>query len=413
MVLNKREDQLSQLKECVVVNEEILPFCSSSQEVYINFVRGFCVSSCGDKVWAGHIQKKENNKHILKLMMYDFKKESHFFYDYEHDDSILSVLVSEVFGLAMSGGRDKTLVLHDLETMKMIKIFNMKYGSLRCLFDLGTAVAVGDLDTVRFLDLETREMDQFEVKAEGKFITCMNLSIGGIDQKDKISLLVGRRNSNKIDKISIPKAISENGREILEIKNGMKNAEKFMKKMFDLKNENKKLWEENQRLKDMLKKEEEGKVDLISKFEEKIIDLSNKVKKQETINAQLKEGLQQVKNQLTTIRSKTRKDAAQTNFLIYHALNKHRRQKINTKIQTQNTNLDDSLIQGHPHLPTKVKELKRTVSNQLDQIHALRLETNRLRNMEQDHWKLREDFDRLDGYLKWMTKNNKMVKEIR
>ena len=127
--------------------------------------------------------------------------------------------------------------------------------------------------------------------------------------KNRLALLVGRQNSNKMDKISIPKAIAGYGKDILEMQNGKKflemrnetnNAENFKRKMFLLENENQGLSEENQRLKDMLKQEENGKVDLISKFEDKIMDLSNEVKTQETINTHLQEDLNRLKNQLTS-----------------------------------------------------------------------------------------------------------------
>ena len=232
--------------------------------------------------------------------MYDFKKKSHFLYDYEHQDLIYSVLVSEEFKLAMSGGWDETLMLHGLESGKTIKRFDMKYGSLRCLFDLGTAVAVGDWNSVRLLDLQTRDMKKTEVEAGGYSIYCMNLGIRGSDQKNRLALLVGGQNSNKMDKISILKAIAGYGRNILEMRNRPKNTEKNQIKMTDLKNENKRLRKENQRLKDMLKKEENKKKYAISKFEKKILELSDEVKTQETINAQLQEELNLIENQLTT-----------------------------------------------------------------------------------------------------------------
>ena len=130
-------------------------------------VRGLSVSSCGDKVWGCQIQRKVNKKYISKLMMYDFKKKSHFLYDYEHQRLITLVLFSEAFKLAMSGGLDRILVLHDLESGKTIKRFKMKYGSVSCLLDLGSAEAVGDEHTVRFFALQTREMDPFEVISGG------------------------------------------------------------------------------------------------------------------------------------------------------------------------------------------------------------------------------------------------------
>ena len=126
MILNGQKDQLSQIRESGVINEESLLFCSSNQGVHMDLVRGLCVSSCCDKVWGGQIQKRVNKKYISRLMMYDFQKKSHFFYDYQHTDLIVSVLVSETLKLAMSGGYDKTLVLHGLESGKTIKRFDMK-----------------------------------------------------------------------------------------------------------------------------------------------------------------------------------------------------------------------------------------------------------------------------------------------
>ena len=112
MILNGQKDTLSKLKENKFVDLENLLFFSSSQEVFLDFVSGLSVSSCGDKVWACQIQKKVDNKYISRLLMYDFQKKSHFLYEYEHQDFIVSVLVSETFGLVMSGGWDETLVLH-------------------------------------------------------------------------------------------------------------------------------------------------------------------------------------------------------------------------------------------------------------------------------------------------------------
>ena len=374
-------------------------------------VRGLSVSSCGDKVWAGHIIKKVNKKYISRLMMYDFKKKSHFLYDHEHTNLIVSVVISEEFKSAMSGGWDKTLVLHGLETGKTIKRFVMKYGYIQCLFDLGTAVAVGDKHTVRFLELETRKMSQFKVKINEKSILCMNLSIGERDHNNNVDLLIGRQNSNKMEKICISKAIARNARDILEMQNETKNFENFKGNFFFLEKENKKLREENQKLKQKFKQIKKEKTDAITKYVKKINILSNQVKNQNAINTRLQEDINLFKNQLTTLKSKIiQGNPAKRNLLIYQALKKYR--KIKTKNDYSSTNSDDSSIEDNPHLPTKVEELKEKVRNQLDQIHALRLETNRLENKEQDHQTLREEFDNFVQYYKQMTKKNSKLKEV-
>ena len=294
----------------------------------------------------------------------------------------------------------------------MIKRFNMKYESLRRLFDLGIAVAVGDKDTLRFLDLQTKEMGQFEVKAGGESITCMNLSMGQIDQNNDMVLLVGGAFSNKMDKISIPEAIAGYGKNILKMQNEMKNVENFKRKMIHLKKNNKLLREENHRLKVMLKKKEKGKTDPIAKYEKKIMKFCNEVKTQVAINARLEEDLKKIKNQLTTLKfKKTRRNAVNRNLLIYQVLKNYRQKEIETKSDASSCDSDQSKIQNHLQIKEKVTNLNRTIRNQRDLIHELNQQIFIHQNREDDHQTLREMFDRLDRYLKRMTKKNRKVKE--
>ena len=410
MVLNKPEDQLSQLKQTGVVNYKTLPFCSSSQGVYINFVRGLCVFFCGNKVWGGQIQKKVNNKHISKLLMYDFKKKSHLLYDYEHQNLILSVLVSEAFKLAMSGGLDKTLVLHDLESGKTIKRFDTKYGYVQCLFNLGTAVAVGDIHTVRFLDLQTKEMDEIKVKAGGEFINCMNLSTRGNDQNNNMALLVGGSKSNKIDKINIPEAIAKLGKYILEMQNRPINTENFKQKMILLENENKRLREENQRLKQKMFQEQNERIHVIAKFVNKNMYFLNEIKRQKAINSQLEKNINQLKNELTTLKFKKKQsEAVRRNLLLYQALSKNRKMK--AKSEASGCDPDKSLSEENPGTQRRVEELKKRIEQRQAQIENLHREIDNFHDQEDEHQTLRKEFDRLDRYLKRMIKNNGKVKK--
>ena len=80
-------------------------------------------------------------------MMFDFDAHSEFFYDYQHEHLVQSVLVCEGFNVAMSGGWDWALVLHNLSTGRTIKKLEMKSGPLKCLLGLGRTVAVADSGT--------------------------------------------------------------------------------------------------------------------------------------------------------------------------------------------------------------------------------------------------------------------------
>ena len=376
----------------------------------MNLARVLWASPCGDKVWAGQIQKKVHHyRYISRLMKYDFQKKSHFLYDYEHADLILSVLVSEVFSLALSGGNDWTLVLHDLKTGKTIKRFDMKYGDLCCLFDLGTVVAVGDYDTMRFLDLQTKEIDHFEVRAGGEYIQCMNLSTGPSDQNHGMTLLVGGAYSNKIVKLRIPQKISRTGKDNVVMPNRPKKTEKFIDKMTHLENENKRLREENQRLKDMLKKEEKEKTDVIFKFEKKSMELSKNLKSQQTINAKLEQDLNQLKNQLTTLKSKkTRSNPAKGLLLIYQALNKNR--KIKSDVSSRDS--DQFPSHGNPDTQSRLEEVEKRISQRENQIKNLHRQIEHLQDREDEYQTLSEEFDRLDRYHRRINMKNSKVKEI-
>lgn len=139
-------------------------------------------------------------------MMHDFQRGSVFFYNFEHQDLICSVLINEDYNLVMTGGYDKALVLHDLKTGKTLKRFNMKYWIISCLYTLGSAVAVGNKNFMKLLELETKEMiPNTQVKIEGVIINCINSTIK--DNENNSVLLVGVDNCNKIHKITIPSII--------------------------------------------------------------------------------------------------------------------------------------------------------------------------------------------------------------
>ncbi|MEL6803105.1 MAG: hypothetical protein AAFO91_04880 [Bacteroidota bacterium] len=240
MVTNKSSDKLLRLKESDILDQETLPFSSSCEGVWLNFVNGLSVSSCGDKVWACRIQKKVDNRYISRLMVQDFQKDSRM-YDYEHQNLILCVSVSEAFDVCLSGGYDQTLAVHDLESRKLLFTLDMNH-QVSCLLDLGSAVAVGDGHTVRFLDLDIKQIGREPgVKTLGDSIACMDLSLGKTTQNGQMYVLVGGSNSSQIDKVAVPKEFARLGKQILKIRNRHKISEKFCKKIVDLQNQNRSL----------------------------------------------------------------------------------------------------------------------------------------------------------------------------
>ena len=242
-VLNRGTDQ-SDSFESEAITLASLPVSESGQGVCILYAKALSVSSCGERVWACQIQEKVRDDYQSRLVRLDYETDSSLFYDYKHPDLIVSVLVSEALKIAMSGGFEKTLVLHALDTGKTLRRIDMKYGFVRCLFDLGSAVVVGDEHTLRFLDLETQKMSLTEVRTTGDWIKCVGLSISRADENQEMTLLVGGQNSNKVGKITVPQTITKLGKHILEIRDRPRKTQKFQRKMIDLASENERLKKE-------------------------------------------------------------------------------------------------------------------------------------------------------------------------
>lgn len=185
----------------------------------MSFAKGLSMSSTGDRVWAGYIQEVVNGRYKCRLVMLDFDAHSEFFYDYQHEHLVQSVLVCEGFNVAMSGGWDRALVLHNLSTGRTIKKLEMKSGPLKCLLGLGRTVAVADSGTVRFLDLASGEMDQnTEFRTATSGVNCMSLG-SSFSRKVQLFLLVGGTKHSRIDRITIPKSIAEKVKTILQAPN--------------------------------------------------------------------------------------------------------------------------------------------------------------------------------------------------
>ena len=123
--------------------------------------------------------------------------------------------------------------------------------------------------------------------------------------------------------------------------------------------------------------------------------------------------LRKVKKILEVLQSKkTRTNKVKRNLLVYHALNKHRDQEIQTKSDASSFDSDQSTTHhNHHEIKEKLRNLNRTIRNQRQQIHELNQQIFNHQVREDDHQTLREDFDRLNRHLNRMTKKNSKLKE--
>ena len=384
------------------MSEQSLAFSSSSQGVYAILAKGLSVSSCGQKVWACQIQQRVKSKYVSRLAMLDFESDSCFLYDYEHPRLVGSVLVSEAFDVAVSGGKDETLVLHGLRSGKTLKTVDMKHGYLRSLLDLGTAVAVGDEHTLRFLDLETQEMDHLELKAKGDYIKCMGLATGS----HTLALLVGADKSNRVTKLPVPQTIAGLARDILDIRGRPPRTGTFQRKLVLLTTENRRLRQENQALKDQLKQKEQDKKEVTSKFENKILDLSSSLERLEVVHAQLQEDLQRARKQVAVLKSpRTRSDAVKRSLMVCQLLRPNR--QVSTEDPGEDS--DDPFALNKRELQGRLEILETKTRKQRDRIYDLEVENDSLRDKRNNHQRLLRNYDKLLQRLKAIKKSNREV----
>jgi WD40 repeat protein len=186
---------------------EELPALVTPKGVYIESVKFFKVSHDGNRIWGLYLLK--NLKCVL--MMQCMRTRKSLIFNYVHQKPVLSVIVSEDLGLAMTGGADNKAVLNCLETGRTIKVIKFGIPSIHCLLRLGSVVAVGGKRTVLFFDLIEQEIMEIESIKTECIIDNMKLVIKKTSkhQNDiKWVLLVGGCNSNKLKGINLPKSIT-------------------------------------------------------------------------------------------------------------------------------------------------------------------------------------------------------------
>lgn len=146
--------------------------------------------------------------------MFNYEANTDFTYKYKHQHLANVVMISERLNLAMTGGLDKKVVVHDLQTGKTLKTFDMKHGNVTSLFRFGSVVAVGDYHSIRFFDLKSQKMMDFKMKITGKLINCVNVGIKDSEEgcaKEGV-LVVGGGRYGKIDEIRLSQELNGSSR---------------------------------------------------------------------------------------------------------------------------------------------------------------------------------------------------------
>ena len=146
-----------------------------------------------------------------KIVKHDFHKKDTVFYDYEHKNLVVCVMVSESLNFLLSGGLQEKTVLSDLTSGKTLKILDSAVRLDCCFANFGALVAFGMKRSVGFLDLETQEIIPItSITSRCQEISCMVLywkEDKSRKSRDLCLFVGGNKSECKFDWISLPQEI--------------------------------------------------------------------------------------------------------------------------------------------------------------------------------------------------------------
>jgi hypothetical protein len=190
------------------------------------------------------------------------------YYDYEHEDVGVAVMVAEDMNLALSGGNDQRTVLHDLRTGQTRHIIPMQNGGLSCIHRLGIYVAFGDENFVWFYDLlEQCQVSMENIQINGLQSLCMQLGkvTGANDGESKVTLFVGGMDSSTLTLVNLPDSFLPLKNYEYTLSEDQPNHQNYSKEFKELFTENKLLTQRNLDLQRKLSKTQDENVLLKNK----------------------------------------------------------------------------------------------------------------------------------------------------
>ena len=159
------------------------------------------------------------------LMMYNFDNKKETFYDFKHQRGASAMMIAEDRNLAITVGVDFFVVLYNLAAREVIKTLELEYGAGTCLFRIKDEVAVGDGNSIWFIDLKTKDMVRNkEVKIDGEFVSCIqSVEIRKDNKPNQQILFIGGKESKKLNKITLSEEGDNQGKILELIKRTCKN----------------------------------------------------------------------------------------------------------------------------------------------------------------------------------------------
>jgi hypothetical protein len=194
-----------------IIQEKDIQCVSSKAKVFTELVRSMAVSEDGNFLWGIHITEALKST----LIRVSFENGEVLTYSHEHKKVAFAVMVSEEFGVAMTGGNDQRVVVHDLWSGLVRRIIQTPKCRVHCLFALGRCAVIVQKKRVRFFDLVEGDYVQDEPTVELKEnVKCMQLAVKkSKGEKELVLLLAGK--SPKLKEVKIKPNIRDKSKFVL------------------------------------------------------------------------------------------------------------------------------------------------------------------------------------------------------
>lgn len=168
-----------------------IPHLSTSTGIFACLKKQIAISSEGDFVLGFH-----NVGGIkFRVVREDFVRHKPVFYLYEHQHYGGFVMMSERLNLAVSGAVDEKVVVYNLATGAVLKVFEFQIEMTTCFYRIDYILYVGGKNTLKALSLKSLEQIALpELQFGCEFALAMSLRRGGIQSQGDfrgVTLFVG------------------------------------------------------------------------------------------------------------------------------------------------------------------------------------------------------------------------------
>ena len=179
---------------------ETLPHSESQVGVYCEFSRSMAVTTQGDAL-GFHV--KTNGR--VQIVKQGLNSKACLFFSFKHRKYVSSLRVFERLNLVLSGGVDKKLVTHSLNSGKTLQVLSV--GLVSCIFGVSEFAFSSEDSHLRLVSLKCDKSPQTLqlIKTDCSQVECMQVVPALNDQTESTLLLGGHRH---LTGLNLPEDIS-------------------------------------------------------------------------------------------------------------------------------------------------------------------------------------------------------------